>query len=83
MSECLLCRVRRSALKKYNTRKFWIGDCLSCGKPIIISRTHQEKITKREQKEAEQIVKDIFGEAFKLKKGIMLTTGHWHSHIGT
>lgn len=83
MIECLLCRVRRHARKQYSDRKFWVADCLVCGKPIIVSVAHVVKISERDEEKAMQIVKDLFGEAAKFKTAPHINNEHWHEHLST
>jgi hypothetical protein len=82
MSEsCLLCRARRLIKKYYEDRLFWIADCLHCGKPIIVLRSHAQNISERRKERAMEIIKSVFGDASHFSAGMPLIKGHWHEHI--
>lgn len=82
MSEsCLLCKARRYTKKYYEDRLFWISDCLHCGKPIIVFRSHAENISERQKERAMELIKSVLGESSYFSAGLPLIKDHWHEHI--
>lgn len=77
----MLCVARRFVKRQYDSRLFWVADCIDCGKPLIIYRSHKANLSKREAKQALEIAKKLFGKSAKLKGTMKLVPDHWNDHI--
>lgn len=83
MTECPLCLHENLTHQYAEDDRFYICDCLTCGKdhPIIVSKIHTMVLSAGDIVHMVNMISSSFGNYWRLRFEQKRIFGHFHAHI--
>jgi hypothetical protein len=80
---CLLCTAERVTVWHFEDEQCWIADCMVCGTPMIVWRTHglpEPELEGRLLRRLSAVASIRYPEGYWLDGERRRIPGHWHAH---
>ena len=82
-SDCLLCSAERLTLWHFEDDECWVADCMVCGTPMVVWRTHglpEDELERALLNRLRSVAGERYPDGFWIDGERRRIPDHWHAH---